>query len=66
MSTSELIESEANRLMQHTIDALPSMALPPAEFRHYHLAGIDRDVTDELLRRDGFLPPIRDEEGRDR
>jgi hypothetical protein len=46
MSTEELIESEADRLMQRTTEALPG----------YALAGIDQDVTDELLRRDGLLP----------
>jgi hypothetical protein len=46
MSTEELIESEANRLVQRTTEALPN----------YALAGIDPDVTDGLLRRDGLLP----------
>lgn len=52
MSTQELIESEANRLMERTIDALP----------HYHLAGIDADVTDALVRRDGLIPDVRAED----
>lgn len=47
--------SEANRLLSHTFDALPN----------YHLAGIDRDVTDELLQRDGLLPTPPQEEGRE-
>ena len=58
MSTQERMNCEANRLMQRTIDALPGMALPPAEFRPFHLAGIDQDHTDELLRRDGLLPQV--------
>jgi len=59
--TDDLILNEADRLMQRTIDALPSMALPPAEYRPYHLAGIDPDSTDALLRSHGQIPQERDE-----
>jgi hypothetical protein len=45
MTTDELMAKESARLLDATLDALPS----------YHLAGIDPDVTDALLRRDGLL-----------
>ena len=35
----------------------PIIESPP----DYRMAGIDPDVTDALLRRDGLLPPVEEE-----
>jgi hypothetical protein len=52
MTAEELMLENMQRAIDWTEKALPS----------YHLAGIDQDVTDALLRRDGLLPSLREED----
>ena len=52
MTVENLMLTEADRLMDRTIKALPD----------YHLVGIDPDATYVLLRRDGLVAVAEEED----
>lgn len=53
MSTQELLESEANRLMERTFHALPVWNMRPTTVDQ---CGVDPDIQDAMLREHGCIP----------